>query len=484
MHDCRSEVLSDQSIEIASSSEANADFSQVETARRRSISPTFLHALGLMKVTAVTSVPSSKHRGTNTDKKVGGSHTSASKKLKHPHKKRSQTQSVAAKATAVKTIPVVVAKKTRKPAAPATDKPTTKKHQRKTSPPANKVLSSAPESTVKPAENLPELTSAAADGGCFWGDIVESDFKSLNYTTLLKNKQFTEEQVQAIQKSFQHLSRTFCRRPTERERFMKTYECIECHYSVSHECVSMDSPEYWTFGGNVPAIDLITPDEITMCLCNFTIFHSHNALPKSKGEFVSPPPSLPPSSLQLVENNRSATLECPKCYMTVSITNRNNAVCSGLMNFTGVDGRIRRRFFDFVYRNFNWETKNPPALAEFYSCSKLCCMLFHRCTRDIIVRSSAKTTLSTNISLPFNQQSDLTWVIKETTYDTMENAMQRLQNVASKVHPTNIHKYVRSCRASLSNMPTLSGYMEAVAECSDNISNIELKVSMPYIPMP
>lgn len=419
MHDSMSEVLSDQSIEMASSSEANADFSQVETARRRSISPTFLRALGLMKVTAVTSVPFSKYRGTNTDKKVGGSHTSASKKLKHPHKKRSQSQSVAASSVAVKTfvvkkehvskpkgraekrshatsfderqsIPVVVAKQTRKPAAPATDKPTTKKHQRKASTSAKKVFSSAPESTVKPAENLPELTSPA-DGDCFWGDIVESDFKSLNYTTLLKKNQFTEEQVQAIQKSFQHLSRTFCRRPTKRERFMKIYECIECHYSVSHECVSMDSPEYWTFGGNAPCIDLITPDEINMCLCNFTIFHSHNVLPKSKREFdfppPSPPPSLPPSSLLLVENNRSATLECPKCYMTVSITNRNNAVCSGLMNFTSVDGPIRRRFFDYVYRNLDWETRNPPALSEFYSCSKLCCMLFHRCAKDIIVRS-------------------------------------------------------------------------------------------------
>ncbi|ULM71645.1 N protein 3 [Diadegma fenestrale ichnovirus] len=421
MHDSRSEVLSDESIEIASCSEANAYFSQVETARRRSISPTFLRALGLMKVTAVavTSVPSSKYRGTDTDKKVGGSHTSASKKLKHSHKKRSRSQSVAAKSTAVKTsevkkkhvskpkgraekrshatsfderqsIPVVDAKKTRKPAAPATDKPTTKKHQRKASPPAKKVLSSAPESTIKPAEKLPELTSPA-DVGCFWGKIVESDFKSLNYTALLKNKQFTEEQVEAIRKSFQHLSRTFCRRPTKRERFMKTYECTECHYSVSHECVSMDSPEYWTFGGNNPCIELIEPDEITMCLCNFTIFHSHNVLQKPKREYDLPPPSPPssppPSSLLMVVNNRSVTLECPKCHMSVSITNRNNAVCSGLMNFTSVDGPIRRRFSDYVYRYLDWDTKNPPALSEFYSCSKLCCMLFHRCARDIIDRS-------------------------------------------------------------------------------------------------
>lgn len=419
MHEPRREVLNDNSIEMASSSEANADFSLVNTARRRSVSPTFLRALSLMKVTTVTSVPLSKYRRTNTDKNAAGSHTSANKKLKRRHKKRSQSQSVAASSTAVKTfvvkkehvskpkgrarkrshatsfdepqsIPVVVAKKTRKPAARATDKPTTKKQQHKASPPATKVLSSAPKSTVKPAENLPELTSAA-DGVCLWGDIVESDFKSLNYTTLLKNNQFTEEQVQAIRKSFQHLSQTFCRRPTKRERFMKTHECIECHYSVSHDCVSMDSSEYWTFGGNAPCIDLITPEEITMCLCNFTIFHSHNVVQahsrKSKREVESPPRSPLPSALRLIENNRSANLECPRCYMTVSITNRNKDVCSDLMNFNCVEGRIRRRFFDYIHHYLDFGTKNLPGLSEFYSCSKLCCMLFHRCATDLIVRS-------------------------------------------------------------------------------------------------
>lgn len=91
---------------MGSISKANADFGEVENARRRSVSPTFLLRLGLMKVTSeetiVTSVALSKSRGTNTDKNVGGSHTSASKELIRPHKKRCKTKSVAASSTAEK----------------------------------------------------------------------------------------------------------------------------------------------------------------------------------------------------------------------------------------------------------------------------------------------------------------------------------------------------------------------------------------------
>lgn len=420
MQDSRSKVFDDNSIEMASSSDAIADFSQVETTRRRSVSPTFLRALGLMKVTTkettVTSVPLSESRGTKTDENVGGSHTSTSKELIRPHKKRFQSKSVAARSTTEKTFvvkeehvskskdrakkrsratafakpkrkPAGVVKKTRKPAARATDKPTTKERQHNASPPATKVSSSAPKSTDKPAENLSEFTSAADEG--MWRDIVNSGFKSDDCTMLLKKNQFTEEQIEAIQKSLQSLDRMFCRRQTIFERFMKTHECIECHYSISHECAAINSAQYWRFGGLTPSIDFIRPEIITMCLCNFTIFHSHNKVQqKSKREAKSPERSPLPRPFPLVEYNRSVNLECPWCHIIIKVSNRYKDACSDLMNFINVEGPIRKKFFGYIHDNLDFGPRNYPALSEFYSCRTLCCILFHRCARGVIVRNS------------------------------------------------------------------------------------------------
>lgn len=376
---------------MASTSEANADFGQVETARRLSVDPTFLRALGLMKVTSeettVTSVPLAKN--------AGGSHTSASKKLILPHKKRSKTKSVAS-STAKKSYvvekehvlePKDQAKKrshatsfdeqyeTRKSAAPATDKPTTKKH--KELPPAMKASSSAPKSTIETAENLSELTGAAEDGH-FWDEILESNFKSPKYTTLLRNNKFTEEQVQVIQKSMQYLSR-LCRRPTKRE-LMTIQECIECYYSVSHDCVPYYSTEYWTCGSI--DIDFIRPEAITMCRCHFTNFHSHSPKVKlkSKSEAESTVRSPLPSTLTMVENNHSAYFSCTRCDMKMSITTRNKDVCSIPINEIGSED-IRTSFMLLASDDLDFGPQYSLTTRDLYFCRNHCCMLFHPCIR-------------------------------------------------------------------------------------------------------
>lgn len=393
-------------------SEDNADSGRAKIVRRRSdvrpVSPSFLQALGLMKITTgattATSVPLSTSRRTGTDKNVARSHTSACK-----DKKRSVSKSVAASSTAKKTsvekrghvsktkdraekrshatsfgapqiIPVVATKKTRKPA--ATTKPNTKKkpqdvemQQHKASPPATKVSS-----TVKTAENLSEST-CAVDEPRFWDNILESDFKSRNFTTLLECNKFTEKQIQALQKSFYCMSRMFCHRPRKHKRFMKTHECVECNFSISHECVRIDSSSYYTFGGVAPCVDFITPESTTMCSCNFTIFHSHSLKSKSKREAKPVVSSSPPSTSHLEENDRSVKLDCPTCCMTIFVSNRNNDICSNLTNFASTDGPIRNRFFRYVQNNVDYSPNNV-SMSEFHSCSNDCCMLYHRCARD------------------------------------------------------------------------------------------------------
>lgn len=437
MHGPSSEVLNDKVIGMTDSDRINIDISQASTARQhadeRPISPSFLRALGLMKITTgestVTSVPLSKSCGTGTDKSAGGSRTSASKEPTSFHRKQKQSKSIAASSTAKKTsavkqkhvskpkdrakkrshatsfdkpqhIPAAVSgKRVRKPAAPATDtdeSPIKKKatdvkkqphQQRKRSSPATKVSSSAPKSTDMTAENLSDLTSAA-DKFRFWGDVLGSDFKSDNYVMYLKNHQFTEDQVQAIQKSFQYLYRSYCRKPIIRQRSMKTYECMECNFSVSHECVCMNSSAYWTFAGIAPRVEFITPESTTMCSCNFTVFHSHCDQSKSKRRAESLESNPLPSTIPLVINNRSVNFDCPRCCMKVLITHREKDVCSKLMEFISADNPVQKKFFNYINNHLDYSPKELPILPEFYSCSNLCCMIFHRCAKNFVVRNA------------------------------------------------------------------------------------------------
>lgn len=384
---------------MATSSEA--DLIQTETDRLRSdvrpVSPSFLRALGLMKITSekttVTSVPLSKSRATDTDKNAGGSHTSANKELIRPLKKQSLSKRVAASSTAKKTrvgkkkhvskpkdraekrshaesfhepqsiSGVVSVKKVRKHAAPATGKP--KKQQ--ASPPA------------MTAEDLSEFTSAA-DELRLWRDSSQSDLISL-----IKNGQFTEAQAQLVEESFQYLSQKFRHRSIKLERCMKTHECIDCNFSISHECPSIDIRESWNFSGNGLRVDFITPESITMCRCTFTFFHSHITKPISKPQARSLESSPLPNTSLWLEDHRSVSYDCPRCYMGMIMTNQNKDVCSDLMAFVSTKCLIRRKMYIHVKNNLDDLSENDPAMNEFLSCKNGCCMIFHRCAADVLV---------------------------------------------------------------------------------------------------
>lgn len=423
LHDSTLKFLNKNVINVLLPSEIDVKLIETETMSlppyEQSVSSSFLRSLGLMKIksekTTVESVPLSESRVTDDDKNAGGSHTSANEKLQakiRSNRKRSRSKSVAASSTAKKSlvekkkhvsktkdlgekkrhaesldepqsIPAVVSvKEQRKLAAPATDKPKKQKH--KASTPAKKGSSSAPKSTVMTAENLSEFTDADGES-ILWKDILESEFKSENYTMLLRKCQFTEEQIQDIRKTFQYLYQKFCRRPTKHQRFMKTYSCTECNFSMSHECTSLVSTDIWNNDCYAPCVELITPESITMCRCNFTAFHSHITQSETHRRTISLEPS---PSHNFLRSNRTTNFKCSKCHMNVFVTNRFDLGCAFLLNFLSAEDGNRKNFRNYVAKHLDYERRDYPTIHEFYSCSNLCCMVFHRCVRDVIDRKS------------------------------------------------------------------------------------------------
>lgn len=365
---------------------------------QESVSPTFLSALGLMKIkTEETTVTSSTSRGTaDTDKNaVGSTRISARKELiRRPHKERSRSKSAAtANSTAKKTF-VVKKEHVSKPRerakkrtrAESLDEPQSIIPAPVVTKPATKVSSSAPKRTVKTAAaaESPSVLTSAADRARLWRNIVHCDFKSTKFIELLKKTQFSKEEIEILKQSFVHLNRAFRRRPTKPLRTMKTYECIECNFSISHECSAIDTTRYWTFGGNTPCIRFIKPESTTMCACYFTIFHSH--LSKSKSKRAEPASSCSPSTLPGVKINLSVNLHCYKCATTLSMNNPPYAACPDMSNFVTADGPHRKKFFQYVCKNLECGPKDNPNMSEFFSCRNDCCVLFHRCAKNGIVR--------------------------------------------------------------------------------------------------
>ncbi|AAS90272.1 c10.1 [Ichnoviriform fugitivi] len=370
--------------------------------RERSVSPEFLIALGLMKVTTdettVGSVSVSTSRDTAETDKRGARSTrisASAEVIRRPHKEKSRCKSAATASSTAKKTCVVKEEHVSKPRerakkrtrAESIDKPQSIIPAPVVTKPATKVSSSAPKCTVKTAAaaESPSVLTSAADKVIFWSEIIHCDFKSTNFIKLLEKKKFSEEQIEMLKQSFAHLTRAFHRRPTKPLRFMKTYECIECNFSISHECLAIDTTRYWTFGGNAPCIHFIRPESTTMCACDFTIFHSHFS--KSKSKRADPVPSCSPSTLPGVKVNLSVNLQCYKCATTLSMKNPPNAACADMSNFVSADGRVRKKFCEYVSENLEYGPKNSPNISEFFSCRNDCCVLFHRCAKAGIVRS-------------------------------------------------------------------------------------------------
>lgn len=228
-------------------------------------------------------------------------------------------------------------------------------------PPANKV------SSKKPIEK-----------NRFWAHTLASDFDSSDYEMLLKKCHFTEEQTDVIKRSFNLLCRKQYIVSTYTDRFMKTHMCIDCQFSISHQCVSVHFSQFVRSNGNVVSTTPITPESMNICTCGFGFFHSHatNSRIKLSDNLSSMNISC------LYEHDRSTNVSCPKCHINIVIKNRNNNICSDLTNWVDLYGALNRQFYNFLNDHLERSSMHKPNLDELYTCRRRCCQIFHRCPNN------------------------------------------------------------------------------------------------------
>nr|ADI40491.1 unknown [Hyposoter didymator] len=301
----------------------------------------------------------------------------------------------------------VAVKKSRKLVAAATDKPPVKKgrqdvkHRSEEASSLQGINGMSPESMAAevhahslPQVNIPRkkktsdetsaknpsILSSESSDRRFWMETLAGDFKSTGYNALLKNAHFTEQQANVLQQSFYQLCRKLSDISTYSDRFMKTHKCIECEFSISHQCVSIDFTQYVPSSANVTGVTTITPQSTTMCICQFGFFHSHATQPRLK---LANNLSLK-STLRMLEHNRSVSVSCPRCHMNVVIKNRNSDVCCDFTNWNSLEGGNRRQFFNSLENRLQTSKMSRPYLNELYTCNRQCCQLFHRCAENAV----------------------------------------------------------------------------------------------------
>ncbi len=235
-----------------------------------------------------------------------------------------------------------------------------------------------PLSDGPPANKVP--SKKTIEKNRFWTDTLASDFDSPDYEMLLKKCHFTEEQTDVIKRSFHLLCRKQYIVSTYTDRFMKTHMCIDCQFSISHQCVSVHFSQFVRSNGNVVSTTTITPESMNICTCGFGFFHSHAT--NSRIQLSDNLSSMKIS--RLYEHDRSTNVSCPKCHMNISIKNRNNNICSDLTNWVDLYGALNRQFYNFLKDHLERSSMHKPDLKELYTCRRRCCQIFHRCPDNAV----------------------------------------------------------------------------------------------------
>nr|BAF45624.1 f2.2 [Tranosema rostrale ichnovirus] len=245
---------------------------------------------------------------------------------------------------------------------------------------------------VRPQENVPPInqtsteTSAKSSSALnstdrhFCNDTTANDCDSLDFNVLLKNSQFTEELANALQQTFYQLSLKQSSISTNRRSFMKTHKCLGCEFSISHQCTSIDLTQHVPFSADNAPGTTIVPKSPIMCTCQFGFVHSHVTRTRSmQGQNLNLK-NIP----YLLEHHRSTSLSCPRCHIHIVMKNREKDVCSDLNNWVGFEDADRKQFYNFLRHRLRQSTISWPVLNELYTCSKKCCLLFHRCAEEAI----------------------------------------------------------------------------------------------------
>ncbi|CAK1542231.1 unnamed protein product [Leptosia nina] len=218
----------------------------------------------------------------------------------------------------------------------------------------------------------------------YWFRILQKNIDQCEDSKMLIDTDFTEEQKALLQKSFMHICRKMSQIMNNGDRFMKIHQCLQCHFSVSHQCISVDRVRQIPYGLELIGPSTLIPERTTICLCGFAFSHSHSKRLRNQG-----PTCTPRFSPYLREYHRSIDVSCAKCYTNIVMSNRDSDVCCDLVNWDSKSGSERQKFHTSLLKHLHYEPSNN--FDEFYGCSKGCCLLFHRCPSNRVVTSTEGT---------------------------------------------------------------------------------------------
>ncbi|MBT0666682.1 N-like protein [Lissonota sp. PSUC_FEM 10030012] len=226
-----------------------------------------------------------------------------------------------------------------------------------------------------------------------WMKILASDFKDKDFKSLLLASEFTERQANALQKSFINVSNQIHNAYKSNDRFMKTHKCLDCEFSVSHQCMSIEYLQFVPSAVELTQIGTITPKETIMCMCKFGFYHAHAS---SGGIELVNKLATKHYTNRLTEHCRTVKVSCPGCKMSIVMRSRNAEVCCDFSQWMSHDGQNRKTFFSAIGNCLANCKNNKPYLNELYTCNRQCCLIFHRCNS---LENPLESSSSRSISL-------------------------------------------------------------------------------------
>nr|AKD28082.1 N-like protein [Glypta fumiferanae] len=223
-------------------------------------------------------------------------------------------------------------------------------------------------------ENATTVTNVEVTN--LWLQILATDFKCDEYKCLLMKNEFSAKQACALQRSLINVCNKIESTYKCNDRFMKTHKCVECEFSISHQCMPVEYLQYVPSAIDLTEIGAITPKDTFMCICKFGFYHAHSA---GKCQELGNKLVAKNNVTRLLEHNRTVKVSCPRCRMSIVMRSRNSDVCSDFTQWQSLDGANRKTFFSSIENRLGNCKNNRPYMDELYTCQRQCCLVFHRC---------------------------------------------------------------------------------------------------------
>lgn len=220
-------------------------------------------------------------------------------------------------------------------------------------------------------------------------DEMKRSFFQLDYSEVLRDIELTKEQNELLEQALMHIDRKMSHIKANSKRFMKQHRCLECEFSISHQCMPLDFIQSIPFGTELMKPLTVPPHCTIICDCGFAFNHAHLKRSRySTTTYTITAKTMVPWR----EHNRSVEFNCPKCYLNVAMTNRVNDVCGDLTIWEHMSGADRGKFYNAIQRCMHFPPTDEPSFDNFYACSKGCCLLFHRCSGGAKILGDMDTT--------------------------------------------------------------------------------------------